>query len=586
LVPSELVCRLLDSLAACPDEAVWISTASRKKLLSDAQTVEKRNAAGDELPLYGVPFAVKDSIDVAGQPTTAGCPSYAFLPDCSSPVVQKMIDAGAIFIGKTNLDQFGCGLMGDRSPYGDCRNVFDPSYISGGSSSGSAVAVASGLASFSIATDTAGSGRVPAGCNNVVGLKPAVGALSTAGVFRSCASLDCVSILSLTADDAWTVFDVARGRLPRDRAAGMESASLRVFATPRDKNLEFYGDAEQAGLFFAAIAELEQSGAKRIEVDFAPFRQVAELLYEGPWLAERLVPLDDFFRKNTADVHPVTRAIIQDGARFSALDYFKAVERLKTLQTQCLKAFAEAEALVVPTMPTIPTAAAVQADSRGWSRRLGHYTNFANLLRLAALAVPSGFTPAGLPAGITFLGPAGSEERLCGLGISWQRRLNLPLGATGVSIPVAEAPRAGTAAPVAAGQVRVAVAGAHLRGQPLHSDLLRVGARFVRACRTGPHYRFMAFMDLDPPRPGLLRDEDRAGRIDVEIYDLPLEGFGRLVASVAPPLAIGTIDLADGESVKGFLCESWAAESAEDITDFGGWVAFRETSALATTGKK
>jgi allophanate hydrolase len=364
----------------------------------------------------------------------------------------------------------------------------------------------------------------------------------------------------------------------------METKPLSTFATPRDKDLEFYGDGEQSKLFFQAIDCLKKTGAKRIEIDFAPFREVAILLYEGPWLAERLAAIDEFLKKNTADVVGVTRTILEGGAKFTAVDYFKALERLKTLRQKCLEVFEQAEALIVPTMVTIPTAEAVKADSIGWSRRLGYYTNFANLLRLAALAVPTGFTPEGLPGGMTLLGPAGSEDRLCELGMAWQRRTNLPLGATGFSLPAQIAPGdVGGKGPVSAGQVRVAVAGAHLRGQPLHADLLRTGARFVRACRTGPHYRFMGFMNLKPPRPGLLRDEDRAGSIDVEIYDIPMEGFGRLVASVAPPLAIGTIELADGESVKGFLCESWAAQDAEDITDFGGWIAFRERSALAAT---
>jgi allophanate hydrolase len=590
--PTQLISSLLKSLAACPDEAVWISTLPRSKLLSQAQSVETRKAAGENLPLYGVPFAVKDSIDVAGQPTTAACPSYAYLPEVSSPVVQKMVDAGALFVGKTNLDQIGCGLMGDRSAFGDCRNVFDRTYISGGSSSGSAVAVAAGLVGFALGTDTAGSGRVPAGLNNIVGLKPAVGTLSTAGVVPSCPSLDCVSFLTLTVDDAQTVFDVARGAPPRAREAEANLAS--VFATPRDEELEFFGDAEQASLFFNAISDLEQSGARRIEVDFAPFREVANLLYEGPWLAERLAAVESFLKRNTPDVHPVTRAILEGGARFSAVDYFKALDALKPLREKCLAVFALAEVLVVPTMPTIPTAAAVHADSQAWSRRMGYYTNFANLLRLAALAVPTGFTLAGLPAGMTLLGPAGREERLCELGRAWQRLVNLPLGATGYTPPTIDGREffpgkiAATVAggrTVAEGHVRVAVAGAHLRGQPLHADLLRVGARFVRACRTGPHYRFLALMDLNPPRPGLLRDEDAAGSIEVEIYDLPMDGFGRLVASVAPPLSIGTIELADGESVKGFLCESWIAESAEEITEFGGWVAFRESSPVSTTAK-
>ena len=456
---TELVHALAKPLAASANRAIWISRLSPDELQAQAKAVEKRRAAGEELPLYGLPFAVKDTIDVAGQPTTAACPSFAFVPERSSPVVQNLIDAGAIFVGKTNLDQFGCGLGGDRSPYGDCRNAFNRLYVSGGSSSGSALAVAAGLVSFALGTDTAGSGRVPAGCNNVVGLKPAVGALSTAGVVPSCPSLDCISILALTAEDAFAVFNVARGKSWQP-AAGVEANCWTAFATPRDADLEFFGDDQQAGLFCKTIAALQQAGGKRIEVDFAPFREVAQMLYEGPWLAERLAAIKSFLDKNTPDVHRVTRAILEGGARFTAVDYFAALGRLKTLRQKCLAIFNQAEVLVVPTMPTIPTAEAVQADSVGWSRRQGHYTNFANFLQLAAVAVPIGFTADGLPAGMTLLAPAGSEELLCELGMDWQRRVNLPLGATGFSLPAASSHgKFDQVRRVPEGHVRVAVAG-------------------------------------------------------------------------------------------------------------------------------
>ncbi len=433
--PTDVASSLAERSVAA-DKATWIHRVPEADLAAQARAVEKRKAAGEELPLYGIPFAVKDSIDVAGYPTTAACPSYKYVPRRSSPVVEKIMEAGALFVGKTNLDQFGCGLAGNRSAYGDCRNVFNREYVSGGSSSGSAVAVAMGLVSFALGTDTAGSGRVPAGINNIVGLKPAVGTLSTEGVVPSCRSLDCVSVLALTADDAWAVLDAARaggkGLGIRDWGLGQSpipNPQSLCFATPRDKEREFFGDEEQAALFHNAVAELQRSGAKRIEIDFAPFREVANLLYEGPWLAERLAAIKDFLDKKTSDVCAATRTILEGGARFTAVDYFKAIERLKVLRKTCLEAFAEAEALVVPTMATIPTAEAVRGDSIGWSRRLGYYTNFANLLQLAALAVPTGFTANGLPGGMTLLAPAGSEHLLCERGMDWQRRADLPLGA-------------------------------------------------------------------------------------------------------------------------------------------------------------
>ena len=315
-------------------------------------------------------------------------------------------------------------------------------------------------------------------------------------------------------------------------------------------------------------------------MEFGPFREVASLLYDGPWIAERLAGLEEFVRDPAFDMHPTTRAVLARGADYSAVDVFKAMHRLESLRRECLKVFERSDMLVVPTLPALPTRADVEADSAGWSRRLGRYTNFVNLLGLPALAVPAGFGPDGLPGGVTFIGPAGSERRLCEIGTAWQRWTKLPLGATRCVYPTDEEPaRMDESRPAAKGMVRVAVAGAHLSGQPLHEELLRCGARFVRACRTAARYRFLALMDLRPPRPGLLRDQERPGAVAVEIYDLPTEGFGALTASVAPPLAIGTIELEDGEAVKGFLCESFAAPRARDITDFGGWVAFREASA-------
>jgi allophanate hydrolase len=588
LAPRDLVLQLIERLDAYPDPAVWTHRLTPQALLAQADAVGHRRAAGETLPLYGVPFAVKDIIDISGHPTTAGCPAFAYTPERTAPAVAHLLDAGAIFVGKTNLDQFATGLAGDRSPYGACRNPFDPAYISGGSSSGSAVAVAAGLVSFALGTDTAGSGRVPAGCTNTVGLKPTPGLLSTAGVVPACRSLDCVSVFALNAADALTVCEVAAGEpLPdslRPITTDPTLGEAVTVATPRDEDLEFFGDDGQERLFRQSVDRLGQMGWRRGAVDLGPFREVAALLYEGPWVAERFASVGEFIRAHPDDVYPVTRAIIEGGSRYTAVDAFRGMYKLEALRKTCLTAFDRAEVLVLPALPALPTLAEVQADSIAWSRRLGYYTNFVNLLGLAALVLPAGFTPRGLPGGITLVGSAGSDRRLCELGTVWQRRLNLPLGATGRPLPAPEPPADVPPGPAPAGFVRVAVAGAHLRGQPLHPDLCRTGARFVRAGRTAARYRFVALMDLRPPRPGLVRDDDRGGVVDVEVYDLPVAGFGALVASVAPPLAIGTVELADGEAVKGFLCESWAAARARDITAFGGWVAFLDHAARAGPG--
>jgi len=577
--PEEIVAGLLDRMAAYADPAVWICRLPAGAIREQARTVARRRGEGESLPLYGVPFAVKDNIDVAGYPTTAGCPAFAYIPDQTAPVVKRLLDAGAILLGKTNLDQFATGLAGDRSPYGICHNVLNGAHVPGGSSSGSAVAVAAGLVGFALGTDTAGSGRVPAGCNNIVGLKPTPGRLDTHGVVPACRSLDCVSVLALTAEDALRVFAVAAGEpegVSLEWPEGKAENHGFTFATPRDEDLEFFGDADQANLYANAVEQLGQMGGHRRVLDFRPLRQVAALLYEGPWVAERLAGLEQFVAQHAAEMHPVTRLIIQGAGRYTAVDVFKSFAVLAGLRSGCEQVFDEADVLVVPTMPTVPTVAAVQADSLGWSRRLGHYTNFVNLLGWAALAVPSGFTPRGLPGSITLVGPGGSERRLSALGMAWQRRLKLPLGGTGKFLPEEICPAPRTMSPPAEGQVRVAVAGAHLRGQPFHADLQKTGARFVRACRTAACYRFFALMNLRPPRPGLVRDARGAGAIAVETYDVPVAGFGKLVASVAPPRAIGTVELEDGEAVKGFLCESYAAATVRDITEFGGWTAFLE----------
>jgi allophanate hydrolase len=581
-----LLADILARIQKSTDTAVWIHLLSAEEVDAQALALEQRQKAGDSLPLYGVPFAVKDNIDVAGLPTTAGCPAYRHKASASASVVTRLIDAGAILIGKTNLDQFATGLAGDRSPYGVCRNPFDPTRVPGGSSSGSAVAVATGLVSFALGTDTAGSGRVPAGSNNIVGLKPTPGLLSTDGVVPACRSLDCVSVFALTVEDARLVCEIARGGSLLGHC-GNESAEGPTFAVPREADLEFFGDAEQARLFGRAVNELTALGWRRTSVDFAPLREVGALLYDGPWLAERGALLADFFGTHAADLHPVIHSLWEDSHRVSGADVFRGLYRLEGLRPACEAIFEKAEVLVVPTFPTLPTLAEAQAASRDWARRLGTYTNFVNLLRWAAVAVPAGFTSRGLPGGITLIGPGGSDSRLCELALAWQRSNSWPLGATGRTLPKASLSDNATSPAVrrpAEGCVRVAVAGAHLRGQPLHPALLRFGARFVRNARTASCYRFIALMDLDPPRPGLLRDDGRAGSVQVEIYDLPVAGFGGLVQSVAPPLAIGTVELADGEAVKGFLCESHAAVRGRDITEFGGWLAFREH--LARTGPR
>ena len=437
LTPSQLVQELDTRIGTDDPNHIWIRRLSREEMLEYAARLEARNPA--DLPLYGIPFAVKDNIDLAGIPTTAACPDYAYTPQQSATVVQKLIDAGAIPVGKTNLDQFATGLVGVRSPYGACKNSFNPEYISGGSSSGSAVAAASGFASFSLGTDTAGSGRVPAAFNNLVGHKPSCGLLSTKGVVPACRTLDCVSIFALSAKDAAHVLEAAQGFDAEDAfsrqkpdAVAKPAKSQFTFGVPRAEQLAFFGNSETPKLFRAAIRQLEQIGGQAVEIDFAVFLETARLLYEGPWVAERYAAIREFFETKADAIFPVTRQIIGGAAKFSAADTYAALYRLKELQRQAAAVWSEVDYIVTPTAGTIYTIAEVEADPVQCNSNLGYYTNFMNLLDLAAVAVPTGFQGNGLPFGVTLCAPAFSDQDLLNLASRLERLDKRTLGATGI----------------------------------------------------------------------------------------------------------------------------------------------------------
>jgi allophanate hydrolase len=575
LRPRDVLAAVLERIERRGDDKVWIDRVPRGELEARAAELERRSPA--ELPLYGIPFAIKDNIDLAGRPTTAACPDFAYTPSASAPVVQRLIDAGAIALGKTNLDQFATGLVGTRSPYGAPVNAFDPRYVPGGSSSGSAIAVAAGLASFSLGTDTAGSGRVPAAFNNLVGLKPTLGLLSTRGVVPACRSLDCVSIFGLTVPDTLAVLEVAQGfdgDDPYSRAVpSMPARGLGErfrFGVPRAADLEFFGDRAAAKLFGAALAKLEALGGERAELDFRPFLETARLLYEGPWVAERWLAIRELLERKPEAVHPVTRRVIEKAPSFSAADAFAAAYRLQALRRRAEAAWAGVEVIVTPSAPTIYTRAEVEADPVALNSRLGTYTNFVNLLDLCGLAVPAGFRADGLPFGITLLAPAFQDRPLCALGERLQYATGLPLGATGQALP----PAARASAPAArAAVVRLVVCGAHMSGLPLNHELTGLGARLLRRCRTAPRYRFYALEAFSPPRPGLLRGETGAA-IEVEVWELPAAQLGGFVDRIPAPLGIGTIELEDGEQARGFLCEPYATQGAREITALGGWRAY------------
>ncbi len=572
--PREVVAEVLGRIERRGDDKVWIDRVPRKELEARAAQLEAQAPA--KLPLYGIPFAIKDNIDLAGRPTTAACPDFAYTPTTSAPVVQRLIDAGAIALGKTNLDQFATGLVGTRSPYGAPANAFDPRYVSGGSSSGSAVAVAAGLASFSLGTDTAGSGRVPAAFNNLVGLKPTLGLLSTRGVVPACRSLDCVSIFGLTVGDTQAVLEVAQGFDADDPYSRVAPGAARGFGArfrfgvPRKSELEFFGDREAEKLYAAALVKLEALGGERVELDFGPFFETARLLYEGPWVAERWLVVRELLEKKPEAVHPVTRRVVEKAPTFSAADAFAATYRLQALRRTAAAAWSKVDLIVTPSAPTIYTLAEVEADPITLNSRLGTYTNFVNLLDLAGLAVPAGFRADGLPFGITLLAPAFSDRALAGIGERLQAAYALPLGATGQALPT----ESRAAAPAAsASNVRLVVCGAHMSGLPLNHELTERGARLVRRCRTAPHYRFFALEQFTPPRPGLLRGESGAA-IEVEVWEVPAEQLGGFVDRIPSPLGIGTVALEDGEQARGFLCEAYATRGAREITALGSWRAY------------
>lgn len=568
--PCDVIKQVMARNAAAPDKHVWITRLSEAQVLSYARALDA--VPPDSLPLYGIPFAIKDNIDLAGVPTTVGCPAHAYLPECSAFVVQCLIDAGAIPIGKTNLDQFATGLTGTRSPYGACRNAFNDEYISGGSSSGSAVAVAMGLVSFALGTDTAGSGRVPAAFNNLIGLKPTRGVLSARGVFPACRSLDCVSIFALTCADAARVFKVANAYdehdafARRSRDADFIPAHGFRFGVPHAHALEFFGDAGYQTLFHAAVARLEILGGTRVEINFEAFLQTAKLLYEGPWIAERYLAIKDRMERAPESLFPVTRKIISGGAHASAADVFAAEHRLMDLRRASEQVWHDVDIMLTPTAGTLYRIAEIDANPIQLNSNLGYYTNFMNLLDLSAVAVPAGFRTDGLPFGVTLFAPAFNELNLLLLGSRLHRASATSAGALNTPLP-AEQFETGTARD----ETSVAVCGAHLEGLALNHQLTTRGARLLQRTHTAPHYRFYALPGGPPHRPGLVRVNEGGCAIEVEVWAVPTPHFGSFVAQIPAPLGIGKLELADATWVPGFICENYAITGAQDITALGGW---------------
>lgn len=565
--------QLLQTLRASlakPDPA-WIYVASETEVDSQLAALDK----AQDLPLYGIPFAVKDNIDVAGMPTTAACPAFAYVPSVDAASVAKLRAAGAIVMGKTNLDQFATGLVGTRSPYGTVPNTFNERYVSGGSSSGSASVVARGLVPFSLGTDTAGSGRVPAAFNNIVGLKPTKGRISTRGVVPACRSLDCISVFALTLADADTIAAVMSGFDSEDAYSRKAPPAARHFpAKPRlgvPLAPDWFGDTVSAKAWDSTVEAVKNLGVEVVPVDFTPMFELAQLLYGGPWVAERHAAVGEFMSAHAEEMNPVVRGIIEQASRFSATDAFRAEYQraalVRTIQTR----MATVDALLVPTAPHLPTIEQVEADPVLVNSQLGTYTNFVNLADCTALALPACIRDDGLPFGITLIAPAWQDNALVELGQRWLNSRKLYLGATRRPTPLTQ--RRPEPPP---GHVRLAVVGAHLSGMPLNYQLTERNARLVESTFTADNYRLYALPNTTPPKPGLVRSGEGA-EIVVELWDIPVDEFGSFVALVPAPLGIGTLTLHDNRQVKGFICEGAALEGARDITEFGGWRAYLQS---------
>jgi allophanate hydrolase len=568
--------RSLAAVEASDRLEVWISRFEPDEILTAARRIDEAAAAGGDLPLAGMTFAVKDNIDVAGLATTAGCPAYAYRPTSDAPAVEALVQAGALCIGKTNLDQFATGLVGTRSPYGAVRCAVDPRRISGGSSSGSAVAVALGLVDVALGTDTAGSGRVPAALNGIVGLKGTVGTVSTRGVVPACRSFDCVTVFAREVTPAEAVLAQLTG--PAGWAPDRRAFPTDMALAPPQRPTIAVPDEGALGplppgwldAFRSACAVLEASGCALVPLDLEPFLLAGQLLYGGAFVAERYAAVGAFVDAHLGEVDPTVGAIISGAAGISATELVDDQATLAMLAGAARAAWeqAGADALLLPTTTGHPTMEEVAADPVGVNIGLGRFTTFLNMLDMCAVAVPAG-NVGGLPFGVSCIGPAFSELMLLELArrLEGQER-------GGPARTWQSARRARLSPPAAP----IAVVGAHLTGQPLNSQLTDRGARLLGTARTAPCYRMHA-LPTEPPKPGLRRVQRDGTHIELEIWELAPSRFGDFVASVPPPMTIGTVILEDGSSVPGFLCEPVALQDAPDISVFGGWRRYLGSAA-------
>lgn len=576
LTPQQLLENIRQACEQFVDHNIWIHLLSREELQPYLDNLLNKRI--ERFPLYGIPFAIKDNIDLAGIPTTAACQAFSYLPEKSAFIVEQLINAGAIPVGKTNMDQFATGLAGTRSPapWGACKNSFNKDYISGGSSSGSSVSVALGLVSFSLGTDTAGSGRVPASFNNLIGLKPSKGLLSMSGVVPACRSLDCVSVFALTTDDANTVFEQAAVYDVNDQYARENPFSNNgrqyglpvepfTFAVPQRDQLEFFGNTAAQKLFEKSISTMQALGGKKHEIDFAPFLQAAKLLYEGPWVAERYVAIENIISQQANELIPVIRTIIGRAKNKKATEAFKAEYSLQKHRSLAKRLLTDVDFLMTPTAGTIYTIEEINTDPIKLNSNLGYYTNFMNLLDCACIAVPAGFLDTGLPWGISLISTCMQDRKLLSFANRWQQHLQLHPGKQGNDLPASRAPAISFS-----DTISVIVCGAHLDGLALNWQLCERGGVFQEKTSTSESYR-MYLIEGSPQRPGLIRDETSGKAIEIEIWRIPVAEFGGFVAGIREPLGIGKVETADHRWLSGFICEAYAVEKDKEISVYGGW---------------
>ncbi|MEJ2621060.1 MAG: allophanate hydrolase [Candidatus Thiodiazotropha sp.] len=578
LTPEQVMNSIRERSKAYADHNIWIHLLSEAEQAGYLEKLQQMDI--EQSPLWGIPFAIKDNIDLCDIPTTAACVEFTYTPTTSATVVEQLLAAGAIPVGKTNLDQFATGLNGTRSPWGACKNAFDPDYISGGSSSGSAVSVALGLASFSLGTDTAGSGRVPACFNNLIGLKPTRGLLSTKGLVPACRSLDCITVFAYHTDDANLVLSVAEAYDAADeysrtnpfdnrqRHYGERTGPLKIGVIP-EHQLNFFGDEAYQQAYHNTLNKLETDGIELVEIDYQPFAQAARLLYEGPWVAERYLATQPLIDNNPEALFPVVREIIEPGKTLQATALFEAQYRLNGLKTVCDRQLAAIDCLLTPTAGTCFTIEQMLQEPILRNSQLGYYTNFMNLLDLASVAVPTQMTVSGLPFGITLVGGGFRDRLLLSIARRIQQRFDLKLGASQYDLKLSDHPSVGNL-----NEIDVVVCGAHLQGLALNWQLTERGATLKAKTKTAPIYKMYALPGGPPARPGLVLDEAFGQAIEVEIWSMPQSQFGSFVAGIPSPLGIGKLQLADGSEASGFICEPYAITDAEEITSYGGWRAY------------